>query len=656
MASQPEAKTSEKQMLKAVLQFLKKKNLKVTEDALKSEVGLDEEEYSTPGAISTTEAVPDINSLLAEYENEGDPLNYEQYYQDLQDYIGGALDMHRPEMSLVLYPLYVHLYLELVYKGLDDEANKFFQKFESCQEGYRQEEVRKLKCITKREHMFSSNEILDLFRSSKYVIRISRETFGLLKKYLQENQRDVILNIIQQHFHLDVFDGRPRKKRNLGAGTGGISGEAPQYANNAKVFYGLIHDPELNAAIEEDSDEEEDKEKPKKKKSKRDEAKKRQAADPHAPKQDRIPFPTLKDSDKRRKLVKYKELSKKFHIGSNTLPSICFYTILNASQGLNVVEFSDDSTMLAGGFDDSAIRVWSLTQKKLRTLRTPFELARIDKDADDVLERIMSERSAAEQKLLLGHSGPVYGLSFNDDKSFLVSSSEDGTVRLWSLHTFTNLVVYKGHNYPVWAVKFSPKGYYFASSSADRTVRLWSTESISSLRIFAGHLSDVNAVEFHPNCNYIATGSSDRTVRVWDLLTGNSVRMFTGHKGAVHAVAFSPDGKHLVSSGVDKRILLWNIADGVPVIDLTGHTDSVYALCFSRDGHALVSGGVDNCLKLWDIKHACKMEDDEEIDQFENNESAFEMASFLTKSTPIHCLHFTRKNLILGAGPFLSPH
>ena len=26
-----------------------------------------------------------------------------------------------------------------------------------------------------------------------------------------------------------VFEGRPRKKRNLGAGTGGISGEAPQY-------------------------------------------------------------------------------------------------------------------------------------------------------------------------------------------------------------------------------------------------------------------------------------------------------------------------------------------------------------------------------------------------------------------------------------------
>ena len=46
-----------------------------------------------------------------------------------------------------------------------------------------------------------------------------------------------------------------------------------------------------------------------------------------------------------------------------------------------MIEISDDSTMLAGGFDDSAIRIWSLTPKKLRTLKTPFELARIDKEA-----------------------------------------------------------------------------------------------------------------------------------------------------------------------------------------------------------------------------------------------------------------------------------
>eukprot|EP00794_Sanderia_malayensis_P017624 gene17624-19378_t len=469
-----------------------------------------------------------------------------------------------------------------------------------------------------------------------------------------DNQRDVILNIIQQHFHLDVFDGRPRKKRAVGAGSGGITGEAPQYANKVKVFYGLITDPELNAAAEEDSDDDEDKEKPKKKKSKKDEGKRRQAADPHAPKADRIPFPTLKDSDKRLKLAKYKEMSKRLHVGPNKIPSVCFYTFLNANQGLNTIEFSDDSSMVAAGFDDSAIRIWSLTPRELRTLKTTFELSRIDKEADDVFERIMNDRSATEQRVLYGHNGPVYGLSFNQDNSFLVSSSEDGTIRLWSLHTFTNLVVYKGHNFPVWDVKFCPKGYYFASTSHDKTIRLWCTDNHLPLRIFCGHLADVNAVDFHPNCNYIASGSADRTVRVWDLVTGNGVRMFTGHKAAVNAVAFSPDGKHIVSAGVDKRILLWSIVEGAPVIDLIGHSDAVVSLCFSRQGHILASGGIDNCLKLWDIKRACRMEDDDDIDQIEPGEAAFEIASFLTKATPVHSVHFTRRNLLLSSGPFVG--
>lgn len=66
------------------------------------------------------------------------------------------------------------------------------------------------------------------------------------------------------------------------------------------------------------------------------------------------------------------------------------------------------------------------------------------------------------------------------------------SVRLWSLATFTNVVVYKGHLFPVWDVSFSPLGLYFASASHDRTARLWNTESIAPLRVFAGHLSDVD--------------------------------------------------------------------------------------------------------------------------------------------------------------------
>ena len=66
------------------------------------------------------------------------------------------------------------------------------------------------------------------------------------------------------------------------------------------------------------------------------------------------------------------------------------------------------------------------------------------------------------------------------------------TVRLWSLQTWTCVMVYKGHIYPVWDVRFSPHGYYFASTGHDRTARLWATDHHQPLRIFAGHFSDVD--------------------------------------------------------------------------------------------------------------------------------------------------------------------
>ncbi|XP_029466153.1 transcription initiation factor TFIID subunit 5 [Rhinatrema bivittatum] len=695
----------DRQTLLAVLQFLRRNNLKESEEILRREAGLSEHADGSlspsgeadgaeaillsrvtaaagggAGAVTTSSAVaatpvpaavkvvssviaedqPDVSAVLSAYTQQGDPAKYQDYYSGLKRFIESVLDCHRAELSQLFYPLFVHMYLELVYNRHENEAKAFFEKFHGDQECYYHDDLRVLASLTKQEHMKGNETMLD-FRTSKFVLRISRDSYQLLKRHLQERQNNQIWSIVQEHLYIDIFDGMPRSKQQIDAMVGSLAGEAKREANKAKVFFGLLKEPEIELPPDDEDEEGENEEgKPKKKKPKKDSmGSKSKKQDPHAPPQNRIPLPELKDSDKLDKIMNMKESTKRVRLGPDCLPSICFYTFLNAYQGLTAVDMTDDSSLLAGGFADSTVRVWTVTPKKLRSVKVASDLSLIDKESDDVLERIMDEKTASESKILYGHSGPVYGISFSPDRNYLLSSSEDGTIRLWSLQTFTCLVGYKGHNYPVWDTQFSPYGYYFISGGHDRVARLWATDHYQPLRIFAGHLADVTCTRFHPNSNYIATGSADRTVRLWDVLNGNCVRIFTGHKGPIYALTFAPNGKFLATGATDGRVLLWDIGHGLMVGELKAHTHTVYALRFSRDGEILASGSMDNTVRLWD---AVKVFEDLETDDFTTatghvnlpeSSQDYLLGTYLTKSTPVSHLHFTRRNLLLAAGAYV---
>lgn len=237
------------------------------------------------------------------------------------------------------------------------------------------------------------------------------------------------------------------------------------------------------------------------------------------------------------------------------------------------------------------------------------------------------EKEGTATRKLVGHSGPVYSLSFDPlggsaaPPRYLLSSSADATARLWSLDTMTNVVAYRGHQQPVWDVQWSPMGIYFATASRDRTARLWSTDRTSCLRIYVGHLSDVDVgglvmfflsfadlstqcVRFHPNSLYLATGSSDWTARLWDVQRGTCVRVFIGHQGTLSTLAISPDGKYLASAGEDLAINLWDLGSGKRIKKMMGHAASVYSLAFSAESSMLVSGGADWTVRCWDVKSA----------------------------------------------------
>lgn len=78
---------------------------------------------------AVAEDQPDVRVVLSAYSQQGDPTLYEVYYSDLKKFIETVLDCHRAELSQVFYPLFVHMYLELVYNNHESEAKAFFEKW-----------------------------------------------------------------------------------------------------------------------------------------------------------------------------------------------------------------------------------------------------------------------------------------------------------------------------------------------------------------------------------------------------------------------------------------------------------------------------------------------------------------------------------------------
>ncbi|PVU85748.1 hypothetical protein BB560_006924 [Smittium megazygosporum] len=351
-----------------------------------------------------------------------------------------------------------------------------------------------------------------------------------------------------------------------------------------------------------------------------------------------IPVPPAKGYDIARQIEKLKDMSKRIAVDENNLPSICMFTLQNTHETLVSTAISENLEYMACGFSDSYIKIWNLKKEPIGKFKSSFSLVAIESEED--LDKFRNKSNDYSQ--LIGHYGPVYGLDFSSDSSYLISGSEDNTVRLWSTETLSNLVCFRGHNYPVWDVAFSPLGVYFASASFDKTARFWSCEHISPLRIFSGHLSDVNCVVFHPNSRYLLTGSEDKSARMWDINTGKCVRMFIGHQGPISCICVSPDGKLLASAANspieyssshasgnsqftnssssketnpksdsnklkaklnhhDNVIKVWDIASGESIFTFHGHSETVTSLSFNDASSILISGSLDSTVRVWSL-------------------------------------------------------
>lgn len=535
------------------------------------------------------------------------------------------------------------------------------------------DEVHRLLVIQTAEQMANS-DLAQLWLTNKYKLSMSSFSYELLMTFLQDHNYMLLRTMLNEHLAISSYSGYPQAQVASVTLLDRDSLSIIDASEPAEVHWGVpkellkyyeIEEEEAPAANGEapapDAAPETEEEAATKKRKRETTAKRkaqRKTAEARVPVNNKVPIQSDLGVENEKEFLA--DIRARANLSSETLPSIALYTIFNTHGNMTSAAVSKDAGIVATGFGDSVIKLWDVQGDNNSGQPSRWQQAQEQYVATDGrVEKYRTKPSVYSE--LVGHSQAITSLDFAPDSSYLMSSSADGTVRLWSMDTKSDVVCYRGHNFPVWQARFAPLGYYFATASHDRTARLWVTSNLNAMRIFAGHTMDVNTVAFHPNYYYLFTGSADKTLRLWEVQTGDCVRLFVGHAASVNDAQVSPDGRFAVSAGEDAMVNIWELSSGKRVAMLKGHTAPIWSVDISGDGALVASGAGDDTVRLWDLRMITDSQDSTALTASSSasaDPARFDKAalgSYSTKSTPVHKVSFTRRNLLTAAGPFRPP-
>ncbi|CAF1047800.1 unnamed protein product [Adineta steineri] len=216
-----------------------------------------------------------------------------------------------------------------------------------------------------------------------------------------------------------------------------------------------------------------------------------------------------------------------------------------------------------------------------------------------------------QNQISFNWSDALFDVSFVEtDPSLIVTGSGDGSILIWKLnHTNSSpFVSLREHNREVWCVHWSESRSNDAllSTSADGTIKLWNFNSSPNLQTtLTGHESIVYEARWHPRqSGLIASVSADCSLRLFDIKQSSNIISPRAHPAEILSIDWSKYDDHLLITGAcDNRIRLWDIrmiTSAVTVFE--GHEAAIRRVRF--DPHRrdrLASTGYDGQLKVWQI-------------------------------------------------------
>jgi WD40 repeat protein len=200
-------------------------------------------------------------------------------------------------------------------------------------------------------------------------------------------------------------------------------------------------------------------------------------------------------------------------------------------------------------------------------------------------------------RLLQGHTNVVTRLLSSPDGRWLISSSDDHTIRYWDMDAAP-----KGE--ATVALNARTRADLIAHSSSKVPAAMEAKVSVfSAAQVLDAHKEWIGAMAMTPDGQTLISGDDAGQIIVWDRPTGKELRRWKT-KGWAYGIALSPDAKQafvserlplVFDSGRYNGVKLWDATKGEVQHDMTADYKDMFiaAAAFSPDGKvlALARGG-----------------------------------------------------------------
>lgn len=213
-------------------------------------------------------------------------------------------------------------------------------------------------------------------------------------------------------------------------------------------------------------------------------------------------------------------------------------------------------------------------------------------------------------------------VAFNPcDSTTFASGSLDGTVKVWTIGNPIPNYQLGGHEDGVNCIDYYPFGDkpYLLSGSDDETVRLWDYQTKACLQVFTHHTANVSAVLFHPDKPLIITLGEDGEMKVISAETFRLVDVVNTQQQRGWSLGAARHSLVLIA-GYDTGISVLNVGESRPVYSM------------DSNGRILVAHGKEVC--RLDVKSIPKDTADGEPLQVTSKE-----LGILESNSPQHILH-----------------